>query len=227
MARKWKPEDWKRGDTAWFDGKDVHGRYNGSGEVTIDDPHANSIRVTHTADDGREYEGTHRHIRTALIKTSRGKIYEVPTFYLRKRRSNPGTKALGSRSFNPRDPEMRRAAKLYESFRERTPQRIKKIGVNPPPRIAVDIGYVEYIGYRTTHGKKLTLYQHDFAPGSRPLLCVSPDGRQLLLIGGRYVFTERGIVDRDIDGREIDNPDHGAVMRSNPRRRLTSKNRAG
>ena len=129
------------------------------------------------------------------------------------------TKSLGSRAFNPRDREMARAAKLYESFRERAPTRIKRIGIAGPPRIAVDIGHVEYIGYRTTHGRKLTLYQHDFAPGSRPLLCVSPDGRQLLLLGGRYQFTDRGIVDRDISGREIDNPDHGAVMRSNPRRR--------
>ena len=128
-------------------------------------------------------------------------------------------KSLGSRAYNPRDPEMSRAAKLYESFRERAPRRVAKLGILPPPRIAVDIGHVEYIGYRTTHGRKLTLYQHDFAPGSRPLLCVSPDGRQLLLIGGRYQFTERGIVDHDIDGREIENPAHGKAMRSNPRRR--------
>lgn len=127
-------------------------------------------------------------------------------------------KPAGSRAYNPRDPEMRAAAKLYESFRERTPRRIKKVGI-AVPRIAVDIGHVEYIGYRTTHGKKLTLYQHDFGPGSRPLLCVSPDGRQLLLLGGRYVFTERGIVDRDIEGREIENDAHGKPMRSNPRAR--------
>jgi hypothetical protein len=118
------------------------------------------------------------------------------------------TKSLGSRAYNPRDPEMSRAAKLYESFRERPPKRVNRIGF-APPRIVVDIGHVEFIGYRTTHGKKLTLYRHDFAPGSRPLLCVSPDGRQLMLIGGRYKFTERGIVDRDIDDREIENPNHG------------------
>lgn len=127
--------------------------------------------------------------------------------------------SLGSRAYNPRDPEMARAAKLYESFRERAPTRVKKLGIAGPPRIAVDIGHVEFIGYRTTHGRKLTLYQHDFAPGSRPLLCVSPDGKQLLLLGGRYQFTGRGIVDRDIAGREIDNPQHGRPMRSNPRRR--------
>ena len=121
------------------------------------------------------------------------------------------TKVLGSRAYNPRDPEMARAARLYEGFREKTPKRIKRVEF-APPRIAVDIGYVEYIGYRTTHGKKLTLYQHDFAPGSRPLLCVSPDGRQLLLLGGRYKFTDRGIVDRDIDDREIENPEHGEPL---------------
>lgn len=202
---------WKIGDVALFDGKSVSGDYQGYGHVTIEDPHANSIRVTRIAKDGQEYEGAFRHIRTALIKTSRGKSYEVPTYALHpiERKINPAVKSLGSRKVNPRDPEMRRAAKLYESFRERTPTRIKKIAIRPPPRVAVDIGIVEFIGYRTTHGRKLTLYKHDFAPGSRPLLMVSPDGRQLLLIGGRYKFTDRGIVDRDISGREIENPAHG------------------
>ncbi len=273
---------WKAGDPALFDGKSVHGDYQGFGPVTIEDPHANSGRVTHVAKDGQEYEGAFRHIRTAIVKTARGKSYEVPTFTLhtaarasnpasvlkRKmtetemashirqthplgakitdndkrltlddgsvwlwdarfehwamwsppRKSNPGRRSInpvksrGSRAFNPRDPEMARAAKLYESFRERTPKRIKKISIFPPPRVAVDVGLVEFIGYRTTHGRKLTLYQHDFAPGSRPLLCVSPDGRQLLLIGGRYKFTGRGIVDRDLSGREIENAEHGKTI---------------
>ena len=232
-------DGWKAGDIAIFYGQDINGLYNGIGKVTIVNPHANAGLVTHVDSSGREYEGSHTHIRTAIIKTSRGKEYEVNTFYLRPRQSNPGrrkhsakwdrcvvdvrrkggaavpeavcTKVLGSRAYNPRDPEMARAARLYEGFREKTPKRIKRVEF-APPRIAVDIGYVEYIGYRTTHGKKLTLYQHDFAPGSRPLLCVSPDGRQLLLLGGRYKFTDRGIVDRDIDDREIENPEHGEPL---------------
>jgi hypothetical protein len=77
------------------------------------------------------------------------------------------------------------------------------------------MGYVEGIDYRTTHGKKVELYHHDFAPGSRPLLCVSSDGRQVLLLGGRYKWTDRGIVDRDHKDREIENEGHGRTI--NPR----------
>jgi hypothetical protein len=38
---------------------------------------------------------------------------------------------------------------------------------------------------------------------------VSSDGKTLLLLGGRYQFTERGIVDKDAKGREIENKKHG------------------
>lgn len=100
------------------------------------------------------------------------------------------------------------AVALYESFREARPRKIGAVKFAVPQAVAV-IGYVEGIDYKTTHGKKVTLYHHDFAPGSRPLLTVSADGKQLLLLGGRYQFTERGIVDRDHRGREIENPAHG------------------
>jgi hypothetical protein len=106
------------------------------------------------------------------------------------------------------------AVKLYKSFRERTPKRIGKIDFVVPRAVAC-IGYVEGIDYKTTHGSKVTLYHHDFAPGSRPLLCVSADGKQLLMLGGRYQFTERGIVDRDAAGDEIENAGHGKYI--NPR----------
>jgi len=44
--------------------------------------------------------------------------------------------------------------------------------------------------------------------GSRPLLVASPDGKCLMLLGGRFKFTDRGIVDRDANGREIENKKH-------------------
>lgn len=108
-----------------------------------------------------------------------------------------------------------KAVALYESFRERKPKRIGKVSMSVPKAVAC-IGYVEGIDYRTTHGKKVTLYHHDFAPGSRPLFAVSPDGKQLILLGGRFKFTERGIVDRDAQGQEIEHAGHGKYI--NPRR---------
>lgn len=103
---------------------------------------------------------------------------------------------------------IRQAIALYESFRERRPRKIKVLQVDIPQVVAC-VGHVDYIGYTTTHGRKTQPYKHKFFPGSRPLLCVSADGRQLLLLGGRYVFDERGIVDKDHQGRDVINPAHG------------------
>lgn len=119
--------------------------------------------------------------------------------------------------------EIRQAVALYESFREKTPRKLNTVTMKVPKVVAV-IGHVEGLDYRTTHGKKVTLYHHDFVPGSRPLLCVSANGEQLLLLGGRYKFTERGIVDRDHKGDERADPKHGKFI--NPRGSYLDKLRA-
>lgn len=70
--------------------------------------------------------------------------------------------------------------------------------VNIPPRpdtLAV-IGEIDGIMYSTIREGKLEKYLHEFKPNSRPLFCVSPDGKTIHLIGGSYDFTARGIVDR-------------------------------
>jgi hypothetical protein len=103
---------------------------------------------------------------------------------------------------------IRAAVNLYQSFREKAPKRLKVVSFDVPEAVMV-IGHVEEIAYRTTHGDKTEHYVHAFAPGSRPLLTASHDGRQLLLLGGRYMFTDRGIVDKDAKGRLIFEPEHG------------------
>jgi hypothetical protein len=103
---------------------------------------------------------------------------------------------------------IRAAVKLYRSFRESDPKRIKVVSFDVPEAVMV-IGHVEEICYTTTHDGKSVAYRHPFQPGSRPLLCASSDGAQLLLLGGRYKFTDRGIVDRDSRGRLVYEPDHG------------------
>ena len=50
--------------------------------------------------------------------------------------------------------------------------------------------------YTTTRDGREEKYVHEFRKRDKPLLCVSPDGEQLFIVAGRYVFTERGIVDR-------------------------------
>lgn len=104
---------------------------------------------------------------------------------------------------------IRAAIQLYRDFRERIPKRIKVVDFHVPQAVMV-IGYVDEVLYTTTHGRKVVSYRHPFQDGSRPLMCASSDGRQLLLLGGRYKFTDRGIVDRDADGNLVFEPDHGA-----------------
>lgn len=99
--------------------------------------------------------------------------------------------------------QVRRARRLYQEFRERTPGKVKRITIEVPEALAV-MGYADFIGYRTTHGRRAHLYRHDFADGSRPLLCAGTDDKQLYLIGGRYRVTRRGIVDLDARGEEIE-----------------------
>jgi len=99
--------------------------------------------------------------------------------------------------------QQRDAVKLYRNFREREPKRVATIDIDLPDMVAV-MGHVEFIGYKTTHGRKSVMYKHQFAKGSRPLLAAGPDIGQAFLIGDRFHVTERGIVDLDADGNEID-----------------------
>lgn len=95
------------------------------------------------------------------------------------------------------------AANLYKKFREVEPQRATRVTINLP-KSAMVMGYLEFVGYSTTHNGKAAMYKHKFAKGSRPLLCAGPRKNQLILVGGRYHVTERGIVDLTPGGIEIE-----------------------
>lgn len=104
--------------------------------------------------------------------------------------------------------QLKRAVKLYRDFRDAEAEQITTVSVGLPSAAAV-IGHVDFVGYTTTHAGKTVAYKHAFRNGSRPLLCASADGLQLLLIGGRFVFTELGIVDVDSKGRKVIPKNHG------------------
>ena len=99
---------------------------------------------------------------------------------------------------------VKKAKSLYEKFREAPVKRVRKITAPALPRAVAVMGYLEFVGYSTTHGGKAAMYKHKFAKGSRPLLCAGPGKNQLYLIGGRFHVTERGIVDLTPRGREIE-----------------------
>jgi hypothetical protein len=51
------------------------------------------------------------------------------------------------------------------------------------------------VKYRTTRDGQTELYRHPFRASSRPLLAARHDGSRVYIVGGRYRFTDRGIVD--------------------------------
>lgn len=98
--------------------------------------------------------------------------------------------------------DLERAGRLYRSFREDSPREVKRLTVTVPTAVAV-MGYCEFVGYLTTHRGKVALYIHEFAPGSRPLLCAGTGRGQLYLLGGRFKVTGLGITDQTADGRTV------------------------
>lgn len=93
-----------------------------------------------------------------------------------------------------------RARKLYRSFREAEPKKVRKLSVPALPRAVMPLGYLDFVGYTTTHRGIETPYKHTFSKRARPLLCT--DGKRLFILQGRYRVTSRGIVDLDESGRE-------------------------
>jgi hypothetical protein len=104
---------------------------------------------------------------------------------------------------NGKQRDVKKALKLYKEFREATPKRGRTIELELP-KVVMVLGNIRFIGYDTTRRGKTELYKHDFAPGSRPILCADGKTGQLFIIEGRYHVTPRGIVDLDGKGKEID-----------------------
>jgi len=63
------------------------------------------------------------------------------------------------------------------------------------PKELFAIGNLLALEYETVRDGAPEKYRHAFRK-TRPLLAASFDGSQLVIVGGRYRFTERGIVDR-------------------------------
>jgi len=104
-------------------------------------------------------------------------------------------------SLRRRNPDsLEAAAQRLEDFSGHAAKKTIKVAARSNQHTGLVIGELDLIGYRTKRagiaGGKLIRYAHDFSRGSRPLLAVSSDGKQLHIVGGRYEFTEAGIEDR-------------------------------
>lgn len=92
--------------------------------------------------------------------------------------------------------DLRRAAALYEAFTGHNARVVAEIDKPVYPDAVLVVGKCDGVLYTTVRDGKLERYIHEFKARSRPLFCVSPDGNSLILLGGAYHFTERGIVDK-------------------------------
>jgi hypothetical protein len=99
--------------------------------------------------------------------------------------------------------DLKKAYALYSEFRESTPRRGRRIEFDIPKAVMV-MGHITSISYVTTLGRKAVNFTHDFHDGSRPALCAGAEPNQLFIIEGRYIVTDRGIVDLDSQGNELD-----------------------
>lgn len=100
-----------------------------------------------------------------------------------------------------RNADVRKAADLYERFSGHEAEAIGRVNVRGIPKVGVAIGTVDGILYTTVRDGQTEKYIHQFKAKDKPLFVVSPDGKQLLMIGGNYDFTERGIVDQSDKSR--------------------------
>lgn len=96
--------------------------------------------------------------------------------------------------------QLRQAIKLSEDFSGHEAVPAGRVKAPNPPRVAIVVGYCDGLMYSAIRDGKMGRYVHTFAKVDRPQFLVSPDGLQLMLYGGNYDFTERGIVDRSDEG---------------------------
>jgi hypothetical protein len=87
------------------------------------------------------------------------------------------------------------AVRRFKRFTGMEPEGVDLVKVTLPDA-ALLVGDVLGIMYETERDGVVESYIHKFREGSRPQLAASQDGKQLVLLGGAYQFTERGIVDK-------------------------------
>lgn len=92
--------------------------------------------------------------------------------------------------------QVRQGAKLLHAFTGMKNLKVKRLTLPKTPPTVAQVGKVRAIIYDTVRDGKHETYIHKFKVSSRPLFAVSPDGKQLFMLGGAYNFTDRGIVDK-------------------------------
>lgn len=87
--------------------------------------------------------------------------------------------------------KIKKAVSLSRNFNGVEPGYIDTVEI-PEYDVAIKIGVCTHIAYLAEDGKN---YIHKFKPKSAPMLATTYDGKHLLLLHGKFRFTDRGIVD--------------------------------
>ena len=103
------------------------------------------------------------------------------------RKQNPTSKTVALQRID--------AEKLYRGFTGHEPDDVQMVDKPEYPAVMSVIGDIDGILYTTVRDGKEEKYIHKFKKNARPLFCVAPDGKTIHLLGGAYVFGNRGIVD--------------------------------
>lgn len=166
----------KRGEWMWYDGKKF---------TNNNPPHFYGTRD--------RAKGIARLLIRRYVRLSDYNIYV----------GTPDRAVKNARRHNPEwrtEDKLDEAARRLEDFSGHGVKRVLKVAPRSNEHTGLVIGELDLIGYRARRvgigGGKLVKYEHDFSHGSRPLLAVTKDGKQLHIVGGRYEFTEAGIEDR-------------------------------
>ncbi len=119
----------------------------------------------------------------------------------RRRTKKRTVKKAGRKATRRRNPsasarrKVAQAARLYEKFSGESPRYLDKIELERDT-VLLKIGLCDGVLYTARRDGKADKYVHEFSGRSRPMLCSSADGKRLYLLGGKYDFTEDGIVDK-------------------------------
>lgn len=127
-------------------------------------------------------------------KANKSKPYPKYLHLTKRDNLSPRKKKRGNNPITQTQ-KINQAIQLFEDFRGHTPRNIDKIKMKMPD-VALKIGQCDGILYTTTRNGKSEKFIHKFRKNSRPLLATSHDGSVLLLLGGAFAFTHRGIVDK-------------------------------
>lgn len=106
-----------------------------------------------------------------------------------KRKTNPVSAKKVSKTH-----KINQSIKLFRNFRNEEPEFIDSVKMNIPD-VGMVIGKLDGVMYTTTRNGETEKYLHKFTGRSRPTLCASWDGKQLIIVEGNYDFTRDGIVD--------------------------------